>query len=207
MTITAKRMISSFVAVTMLFCSMAVTANAAPADLDDATKQEYYAEYVEIANEVAEATELDISVLPMDEISEEDWCTPEEFRSLITSVANSQIVCTAPSEIQPFSTGSAKKNATISANNQTYTISITGSFETNVNSTAGRQYFTGINSITSSLSGGVGSWRQTGYEGVIIDAGRTYAITVSGRLTVGNAVFANQTAYVEFYCSATGVIS
>lgn len=206
MTINAKQMIASFWVGIMLFCSVGVPANAAPDDVDEATKQKYYAEYVEIADEVGKQTGLDISVLPMSEFADEDWRTPEEFRSLITTIANWRIVCTEQNGIQPFSTASATKNATVSASGLNYTIAVTGSFETNVDGATGRQHFTRINSITSSMQSGVGTWTQTGYESQSLDSARTYGITVSGRLTVGGAVFANKTAYVEFYCSSTGIV-
>lgn len=207
MTINAKQLLSSFLAGIMLFCSVGVTAYAAPVDIDEATKQKYYAEYVEIADEVAKETELDISVLPMNEFTDEDWLTPEEFRSLITTIANWRIVFTEQSGIQPFSSASATKTATVSASGQNYTIAVNGSFETTLNTSTGRQHFAGINSITSSMQSGYGTWTQTGYESQSLDSARTYAITVSGKLTVAGAVFSNKTAYVEFYCSATGVVS
>ena len=57
------------------------------------------------------------------------------------------------------------------------------------------------------MQSGYGTWTQTGYESQSLDSARTYAITVSGKLTVAGAVFSNKTAYVEFYCGATGIVS
>lgn len=62
--------------------------------LDEATKQTYYQEYIKIAAEVSKETELDISVVPMNEFQEEDWRTPEQFRNIITEVANWNLTCT-----------------------------------------------------------------------------------------------------------------
>ena len=64
------------------------------APLDEATKQTYYQEYIKIAAEVSKETELDISVVPMNEFLEEDWRTPEQFRNVITEVANWRLICT-----------------------------------------------------------------------------------------------------------------
>lgn len=60
---------------------------------------------------------------------------------------------------------------------------------------------------TSKLSGHTGTWTRTGYEAEGADAARTYVVTVSGKLTIAGAVFNNKLAKVEFYCSATGVVS
>ena len=194
------------VCIMMVEC-LSVSAFAAEPGLDPETKQEYYAEYVKIAEEVGKETKLDISVLPINEFTEEDWRTPEEFRTIITAIANWRIECQSAGGIQPYSSTSATKSATITANGLHYTISITGNFRTNLNTSTNRQHFSGINSLTSKLSGSTGSWKQTGYEANPLDAARTYGITVSGELTVVGAKFSNMLAYVEFYCSSTGAVS
>lgn len=202
-----KKLLSVIMACVMMAGCLSVSAFAAELGLDNETKQEYYAEYIKIAEEVAKETELDISVLPMSEFTEEDWRTPEEFRTIITAFANWKIDCVDVGGIQIYSSASATKSATITADGRNYTISITGDFETALNTSTGRQHFNGINSITSKISGSTGSWKQTGYESKSLDAARTYGITVSGELTVAGAKFRNKLAYVEFYCSSTGVVS
>lgn len=174
--------------------------------LDELTKQEYYAEYIEIAKEVSKETELDIVVLPMSEFKEKDWRTPEEFQKYITEVANWRLICNEVG-IQPYSTATATKSAKVIAGGDTHSIDITGSFKTQLNASTGRQHFAGINYISSRMSGSVGTWKQTGYEYEIIDGARTYAIHVSGELTIAGVKFLNKLAYVEFYCSATGLVS
>jgi len=202
-----KRLLTAIMACVMAVGCFSMSASAMEVGLDDTTKQAYYAEYIEIAKEVGKETELDISVLPMSEFTEADWQTPEEFRTIITAIANWRIECTEVSGIQPYSTASATKSATISADGHNYTISITGSFETGLNTATGRQHFMRINSITSKISENTGTWKQTGYEYQSMDAARTYGITVSGELTIAGAKFANKLAYVEFYCSHNGVVS
>lgn len=204
-----KRKISSMV----MACIMAVGCLWAPAyavaqgpELDAATKETYYAEYIKIAEEVAKATELDISVLPMDEFEEDDWQTPEEFRNFITEIANWTVVCTDVGP-QTRSTASATKSDTITADGHNYTIEITGQFTTTLNTATGRQHFAKVNSITSKVAGRVGSWTQTGYEYEVLDASRTVSVTVSGELVIGGARFSNKLAVAEFYCSNTGVVS
>lgn len=184
-----------------------VSASAASPELSEEMKQEYYAEYVKIAEEVAKEAELDIEVLPINEFSEEDWRTPQEFRDIITDIANWKIECREMDEVQPYSTTSATKKATLDADGHKYSLSVSGSFDTALNTTTGRQHFQKVNSISSKLSGSSGTWVQTGYESESMDAARTVGITVSGELTVAGAKFKNKIAYVEFYCSATGVVS
>ena len=196
----------------LAMCCVCTSAFAAPVtegvELDEQTKQEYYAEYNEIAKEVSKETELDIVVLPMSEFQEEDWRTPEEFQKYITEVANWRLICTeTEAGIQLYSTATATKSAKVTADGDTHYIDITGSFKTQLNTSTGRQHFAGINYITSKMSGRVGTWVQTGYERELIDGARTYAIHVSGELTIAGAKFLNKLAYVEFYCSDTGSVS
>ena len=49
--------------------------------LSDSQKDDYYAQYLQIIKEV-NALKLgsEVSVAPKDQIAEEDWITPEEFR-------------------------------------------------------------------------------------------------------------------------------
>jgi hypothetical protein len=203
-----KKILKAALAYLMAISCLSVCGFAsAAAPLDEATKQAYYAEYLEIAQEVALETELDISVLPFDEFQDEDWRTPEEFRNFITEVANWNLAGTYTSEpAMTRSTASATKTTTVTADGHNYTLAITGNFETGLNTSTGRQHFSSINSITSKLAGYTGTWKQTGYEAQPLDAARTFAITVSGELTIAGTVFANKLAYVEFYCSSTGVV-
>lgn len=201
-----KKFTGIFMAAVMLVSCLSVSAFAAdePATLDQATKEAYYAQYVEIAAEVAKETELDISVLPIEEFEEEDWRTPEEFRAFILEMAHWKMNCTDYEPIQTRSNVSATKSTTVTADGQSFTLSVTGSFETGYISASGRQHFLGVNSITSKLSGTTGTWRQTGYDFSSLDDSRTYVVYVSGTLTVGGAVFANKLASVTFYCNAQG---
>ncbi|MBU5436026.1 hypothetical protein [Pseudoflavonifractor sp. MSJ-37] len=185
-----------------------LSAFAASRHIGDAMKAEYHAEYIQIAREVSKETGIDVSVLPMDEFSDEDWRTPDEFRAFITEIANSKIVCDGSYDgPQPYSRDYTTKTASVEAEGLKYTISITGSFVTQLNSSTHRQHFDSITSITSRSTSSTATWTQTGYTGKMMDAARTYAITVSGRLKVGGALFSNKLAYVEFYCNSTGEIS
>ena len=203
-----KKQIIGMVLVCVMVIGMSASASAATLTLDEETKEEYYLEYIEIAKEVSKEAELDISVLPIDEFQEEDWRTPQEFRDFITEVAYWHLTCTDNGDnTLTRSTASATKSTTVIADGRSYTLSITGSFKTDLNTSVGQQRFSGINSITSKLTGSTGTWMQTGYESQSMDAARTYGVTVSGKLTIAGAVFSNKLAYVEFYCNGQGVVS
>lgn len=203
-----KKQIIGMVLICVMVIGMSASASAATLTLDEETKEEYYLEYIEIAKEVSKESELDISVLPIDEFQEEDWRAPQEFRDFITEVAYWHLTCTdSGDDTLTRSTASATKSTTVTADGRSYTLSITGSFKTDLNTSFGQQRFSGINSITSKLTGSTGTWTQTGYESQSMDAARTYGITVSGKLTIAGAVFSNKLAYVEFYCNGQGVVS
>lgn len=203
-----KKQIIGIVLVCVMVIGMSASASAATLTLDEETKEEYYLEYIEIAKEVSKEAELDISVLPIDEFQEEDWRAPQEFRDFITEVAYWHLTCTdGGDDTLTRSTASATKSTTVTADGRSYTLSITGSFKTDLNTSFGQQRFSGINSISSKLTGSTGTWTQTGYESQSMDAARTYGITVSGKLTIAGAVFSNKLAYVEFYCNGQGVVS
>lgn len=168
--------------------------------LNDDTKRVYYAQYVKIVKEVSQQSGIDIIVNPVQEFAEEDWKTPEDFRDLITEIAEWDIRCDA-------SNVSKTKTAKVDADGKSFEIAVTGTFTTQYNSTTQRQHFQSVDTITSKISSGSASWTQTGYEGQSLDAARTIAIYVSGTLKVAQATFRNKLAYVEFYCSDKGKVS
>ncbi|MCK2157510.1 hypothetical protein [Exiguobacterium sp. 17-1] len=71
---------------------------------------------------------------------------------------------------------------------------------------AGRQFFSDVNSVTSKDTSSKGKWTQSGYSTVMIDGGRTYDISVGGKFS-SNGVISTHNIPVEFYCSETGVVS
>lgn len=175
------------------------------APLDQASKEILYEEYQTIAEQVADETGRDISLLPMEEFAPEDWQTPEDFRALLTEIANWKLTGSFLAPEQPRST-SAERTATLEADGQEYKLTITGSFETAYNETSRRQHFSGFPSIESELSGSSVAWTQTGCEVYSLDDNRTYAVNVWGKLTISGAVFENQPAHAEFHCTANGAV-
>lgn len=195
-----------FVALAVTMClSLSVVSYASSSGITEDIKAEYYAEYLEIAAEVSEEMDQYISVIPLEEIEDEDWLTPEEFRNVLEAVSSWRIVCNE-AEPQTRSTNGKTKTASISIDNRTYKVSVTGSFITQYKEQYHAQRFCGIECITSKAAGD-GKWTQTGYDYNLVELGRTYQITVSGTFEIAAAKFENKLAYVEFYCDAKGGVS
>jgi hypothetical protein len=201
------KLFTTSVAALTLFL-LASVASAATLELTQTEKEVLYDQYVEIVAEIeSERDGVILEVAPMELFSDEDWITPEKFKQLAIDRANIsvEIVPQDANVITPFSTATASKSKTISSSELTRTVTARGSFETGYNSTAGRQVFTGINSLTSSMSG-TGKWEQTGYTPSRIDGGRTYTIALSGKFTI-NGLVSGHHLYYEFYCNPTGGVS
>ena len=200
-----KKLLASLL-VSVMVVGLSVPVFATKNKIDEPAKQEYYAEYIKIAQEVAKDTELDISVLPMSEFTEDDWRTPEDFRTTLMGIANWRIDCTELDSTVKSPSHTATKTATITIDGRTYSVSILGDFNVCYNSTTRRKHFGGGNSFTSKSTETTGTWKQLGCEFNAMDASRTIGVTVGGELTIAGAKFGNKLAYAEFYCSADGDI-
>ena len=86
-----KKLLSLALALAMSL-SVAVPAFATfDGTVDEDIRLSYYAEYIQIAEEVSKETGIDISVLPMDEFKDEDWKTPQAFRAFITEIGRAHV--------------------------------------------------------------------------------------------------------------------
>ncbi|MCG3086075.1 MULTISPECIES: hypothetical protein [Anoxybacillus] len=106
--------------------------------------------------------------------------------------------------ITPQSIASKTKTTTIQVGQTVQTLYVTGTFKTQYSDVHKRQLFSGVKSISSKASGS-GTWTQTGYSVELIDSGRTYVITVSGKYSYNGATYTISTS-IEFYCNANGSI-
>lgn len=208
----------------IVMCSIPMNVMASDKSLSDDEKNEYYQEYLAITAEVSEEAGFPIRVIPMEEIADEQWVSPEEFRSTLQSAIagsnDSSDPIPAPdsyshpetfdgpmARVSARSTSSGSKKGTIVANNATYQLSITGVFTTQYNSSLERQVFSGLTSI-SSTSADSGSWSQTGYDYYFTDSMRTACVTVAGWYKPKDLITEfNRTCTVEFYCNSKGGIS
>ncbi|MBE2904953.1 hypothetical protein [Anoxybacillus flavithermus] len=102
--------------------------------------------------------------------------------------------------VTPQSIASKTKTTTIQVGQTVQTLYVTGTFETQYSDVHKRQLFSGVKSISSKASGS-GTWTQTGYSVELIDSGRTYVITVSGKYSYNGATYTISTS-IEFYCNA-----
>lgn len=102
--------------------------------------------------------------------------------------------------ITPQSIASKTKTTTIQVGQTVQTLYVTGTFKTQYSDVHKRQLFSGVKSISSKASGS-GTWTQTGYSVELIDSGRTYVITVSGKYSYNGATYTISTS-IEFYCNA-----
>lgn len=203
-----KKILLAFLAMVMMIGSgSSVLAVSHENTLNEETKQAYYTQYVQIAEEISKQSGIDIVVNPMEEFAEEDWKTPEDFRELIEKIANWDIRCNTSSASEVYSSASKTKTASLEADGKTFEIAVTGTFTTQYNPNTERQHFWRVDSITSEISRSSATWTQTGYDYKWLDAVRTAGINVSGTLKVAQATFRNKLAYIEFYCSDKGKIS
>ncbi|WP_294526055.1 hypothetical protein [uncultured Allofournierella sp.] len=173
--------------------------------LDQAAKEALYEEYQTIAQQVAQETGQEISLLPMDKFTHEDWLTPEEFRAMLTAVAGWDLSGSFCAPDQPRSTIAAR-TSTLTADGQELNLTITGSFETTYSPASRRQHFLAAGSLDSEVTGCPAAWTQTDSETYLLDGARTCAVTVWGDLTISGAVFENRMAHAEFYCTANGAV-
>ncbi|XWN53388.1 hypothetical protein L0P96_05675 [Anoxybacillus flavithermus] len=102
--------------------------------------------------------------------------------------------------ITPQSIASKTKTTTIQVGQTVQTLYVTGTFKTQYSDVHKRRLFSGVKSISSKASGS-GTWTQTGYSVELIDGGRTYVITVSGKYSYHGATYTISTS-IEFYCNA-----
>lgn len=207
-----KRKIAVLLSVLMVMSCIAGPALAVETGLDEATKQEYYNEYVEIAKEISEETGVKISVHPISDFTEEDWLAPEDYRQLITEVATCELRPSGnPVKLDnvptPESLGvSATYEEEFEAGGSSHTIAITGVFTTYYDTFHNRQLFEGYQSITSKLVTGFGSWKQRDYEVSLTDSRRVYTFIVSGTFTLASTDV-DKIFTVGFYCEPDGAVS
>ncbi|NRD79893.1 hypothetical protein HPT25_21385 [Bacillus sp. BRMEA1] len=192
-------------AAAIMFGSVNMT-SAASINLTQKQKENYYKQYTLILADINKKyPNSGLSLEPMDKFNSNDWVKPTTFKKIADKRATTNFVFKPKHKSDDSFDGTTKtKSMTVSGKN-TKTISITGSFTTQLSSTEKRQLFSGISAITSKLAIGTGSWTQTGYEYKLIDGGRTYVITVGGKYT-DNGISQPFWIDVEFYCNAFGSV-
>lgn len=168
-------------------------------------KNKYYKQYSVIIDTInKEHPEANLELVTKKDLKKSDWVTPKSFKR----IAEDRVGL----EFEPSFNVSAKaavsksKTKTINAQGTSVGIAITGLFDTALRESAGRQFFSDVNSVTSKDTSSKGKWTQSGYSTVMIDGGRTYDISVGGKFS-SNGVISTHNIPVEFYCSETDVVS
>lgn len=178
--------------------------------LTNAEKEALYKEYSTIIEDLTKETGSPVLLVPFNEIEEQDWITPEQFKkdvkANIESLQNTMTVDKNMSQTRSYNTTATKYFSASFATSKSIRIAVTGSFTTSLNPSIGRQVFGSVKSITTKREGGTGTWTYGGYVGSIIDGGRTYVIRITGQVKEGSVTYP-VTKDVEFYCSAQGVVS
>ena len=173
-------------------------------------KSVYYEEYKKIVEEVSSDTDAELTLLPAEDFADEDWRTPDEFEKIVRAFATAEIAVNKNDDITDlasetrYAVAASKNVSFIVENNADVTIKIKADFSTQYH--AGRQYVSSVSNISSSKAIDTGTWQQVGSDYLLLDAGRTAQISVSGNLSYGG-VSQEKIITVEFYCSAAGGVS
>ena len=171
---------------------------------------EYYEQYKKIVEEVSSDTDVELTLLPAEDFADEDWRAPGEFEKIVRAFATAEIAVDKNDDIADLVSETryavtALKNVSFAVGNSAdIVIKIRGDFSTQYH--AERQYISTVSNISSSKVTDTGTWQQTGSNYLLIDAGRTAQISVSGNLSYGG-VSQEKMITVEFYCGATGGVS
>ena len=170
-------------------------------------KSVYYEEYKKIVEEVSSDTDVELTLLPAEDFADEDWRTPDEFEKIVKAFAMAEIAVNKMADLvsETRYAVTASKNVSFTVENTAdIMIKIKADFSTQYH--AERQYISMVSNISSSKATDTGTWQETGSNYLLIDAGRTAQISVSGNISYGG-VSQEKIITVEFYCGATGGVS
>ena len=157
-------------------------------------KSVYYEEYKKIVEEVSSDTDV----------------TPDEFEKIVKAFAMAEIAVNKNDDMADLVSETryavtASKNVSFTVENTAdIMIKIRADFSTQYH--AERQYISMVSNISSSKATDTGTWQEMGSNYLLIDAGRTAQISVSGNISYGG-VSQEKIITVEFYCGATGGVS
>ena len=196
-----KKIFLLCVALSLLFVMACVTFAAASSQ----DRIELYKQYTDLTKEVSESTGVDMVILPSNRFSDDDWVSTDEFKKLLLDAVETPVteLIDNDSVIYPrTSSVTITKNATTTAaDNSTLEIAMTANVNVSYSEILQRMMFAGINGVNSAKASGHGIWTHNGYGFNVLDGGRTYEITISGKSSVAGSSFEEKFASVEFYCS------
>ncbi|UPW84451.1 hypothetical protein [Lysinibacillus sp. Ag94] len=192
-----------FTALFAVFIVFSIAGKASASELTQKQKESYYNEYVSIIEETNSKYDKDLKIAPIQEFTQEDWKSPEEFKKIVTDMASQEWVPVPKgNDITPFASSVGTKRVTKYLSGVSVEITVTGSFYTVLS--GDRQVFGNIQSITSKAD--KGTWTQLSYSPKLLDLNRTYSIDIGGNF-VYNKVTDSTNIHVEFFCTPTGAIN
>lgn len=184
--------------------------------LTEEQKQQYYAQYVEIVDEVADKKlGIGLEVEPMDTFKESDWVEPQAFERRIQAGIESFLererekLAMVSWDLKPAvmnSDGTTTKARYLYFSDIVKKIEVTATFDTRYDAAKERQLFSGVADISAEMVNVQATWEQTFVEATLLDGGRTYSIYMEGIFYLNGSEI-EKAFTIEFYCDEFGEIS
>ena len=184
--------------------------------LTEEQKQQYYAQYVEIVDNVMDKKlGMGIGVVPIDEFEESDWVEPQEFERRIQAGVESFLkreqekLAAVSSELKPAVMnvdGTTTKVQYLYFPDILKKIEVTATFDTRYDTAKNRRVFSGVNHISAEMLDAYATWESTFVEATLLDGDRTYSVYMEG-IFYYNGMEIEKVFTIEFYCDEFGKIS
>lgn len=96
-----------------VFIVFSIAGKASASELTQKQKESYYNEYVSIIEETNSKYDKDLKIAPIQEFTQEDWKSPEEFKKIVTDMASQEWVPVPKgNDITPFASSVGTKRVT-----------------------------------------------------------------------------------------------
>ena len=184
--------------------------------LTEEQKQQYYAQYVEIVDNVMDKKlGMGIGVVPIDEFEESDWVEPQEFERRIQAGVKSFLkrererLAAMSSNLEPAvmnPDGTTTKAQYLYFSDIVKKIEVTATFDTRYDAVKNRRVFSEVNNISAEMLDAYATWESTFVEATLLDGGRTYSVYMEG-IFYYNGMDFEKAFTIEFYCDEFGEIS
>lgn len=189
-------------------------ANTSAKPITEEQKLFYYEKYKEIVQQANEQkTGVFLEVPPIESFKETDWQTPEEYQHFVTGILEDHLaterkkVAAASSNLKDAITnenGETTKGTFIYFSDILKEIEVTAKFNTAYSKEAGRQLFTGLESVTTKLENAHGgTWEETSFKASLNESREKYSIKIEGVFTLNNIAY-EKAFLIEFNCDEDG---
>ena len=184
--------------------------------LTEEQKEQYYAQYVEILDEVeSKKFGIGMEVAPMDTFEESDWIEPQAFERRIQEGVESFLererekLANVSWDLKPAvmnPDGTTTKARYLYFSDIVKKIEVTAMFDTRYDAAKERQLFSGVADISAEMIDVQATWEQTFVEATLLDGGRTYSIYMEGVFYLNGSEI-KKAFTIEFYCDEFGKIT